>query len=509
MTWKKLVHPRTLIFLAIILLLAVWHASIDAPGTVSQPPVPESPDLLESTMPPDVFVETGSPTPDEEAAQLMYDLAFGSHPRKAIDTILSANDTRFIAVFIELMRANQIRLLEGAGYSANIEALEILSGQSFGDDWPAWVEWYGGTSLTPPPGFTSWKGKVLGGIDPAFEAFLQDDLPSNIRVEEIQWGGVVLDGIPALMNAEMVPANDASYLTPEEPVFGISINGDNRAYPLRIMDWHEMANDVVGSVPISLAYCTLCGAGIAFNGRASNGETYTFGSSGLLFRSNKLMYDHQTRTLWNQITGEPVLGELADKHIQLVLLPVVVTSWEAWLEQHPDTMVLDINTGYQRLYLPGVAYGDYFASEGTMFPVWQRSQLLETKDRVYALRVDNIPKAYPLKILIEEQVINDVIGETTLVLIASRGDITVTAVTSRAGSYNAGGEVRAYVRGDDTFAPGPDASTVLDSAGNRWQVTEEALVGPNGELAPRVNGHLTYWFGWYSFFPRTLVYGEE
>jgi len=499
MELKKLFRPRNLLLLAIVLLLAFWRPSSEIKDSSTPVPATRTP----------IPVPSGTPTPDEEATRLMYDLAFGPEPEKAIDTVLANKDTRFIAVFIELMRANQIRLLEGAGYRANIDALETLSGQSFGDDWPAWVEWYGATSLVPPPGFTGWKGKILGLIDPGFAEFLQDDFPSRIRVEEIEWGGVVVDGIPALKNSPMIPAKDADYLTSSEPVFGISINGDNKAYPLRIMDWHEMANDVVGGVPISLAYCTLCGAGIAFDGRASNGEVYTFGSSGFLFRSNKLMYDHQTRTLWNQITGEPVLGKLAGEDVRLELLPVVVTSWGAWLEQHPDTKVLSINTGYQRVYLPGAAYGRYFTSDETMFPVWQRSQLLETKDRVYALYVENIPKAYPLNLLIEEQVVNDVIGETSLVLVATRGDVKVTGLTTIADEYSAGGEVRSYIRGDEIFSSGPDASTVLDSKGNSWQVMEEALVGPNGELAPRLNGHLAYWFGWYTFFPKTLLYGEQ
>jgi hypothetical protein len=268
-----------------------------------------------------------------------------------------------------------------------------------------------------------------------------------------------------------------------------------------------MANDVVEGIPISLAYCTLCGAGIAYDGRASNGETFTFGSSGFLFRSNKLMYDRQTRTLWNQLTGEPVLGELVGTGIKLDLLPVVLTSWESWLEQHPDTLVLDIDTGYQRPYLPGAAYGSYFANEDTMFPVWQRSNLLETKDRIYALQVEGIPKAYPVDILIEEQVVNDTIGNTNVVLVATRDDVTVRSgpVTT----YNAGGEVRAYYRDGEIFEPGPDPYTVLDSTGLSWQVTEEALVGPAGKLSPRINGHLAYWFGWYSFFPKTLLYGKQ
>jgi hypothetical protein len=449
---------------------------------------------------------------DSEATELMYQL---SEPgtqefQAAIDRILETEDSRFIPVFIELLRANQIGLMGSVLYMAPIEALETLSGQDFRTDWAAWIEWYGDTDYTPPPGFTGWKGRLLSRIDPAFGEFLQDKHPSTIRVEEIQWGGVVVDGIPALDNATMIPAGKAEYLDPEEPVFGISINGDSRAYPLRILDWHEMANDVVGGVPVSLAYCTLCGAGVAYDGRASDGETYTFGSSGFLFRSNKLMYDRQTRTLWNQLTGQPVLGELADTDVKLDLLPVVVTSWQDWQDQHPDTLVLDLETGFQRPYVPGAAYGDYFSVEDTMFPVWQRSELLQTKDRIYALQIDGIPKAYPVDLLVEEQVVNDTIAETDLVLIASRGDITVQGDNQRVGkvSYNAGGEVRAYQRDKYMFSPGPDPDNLLDASGNAWQMTEEALIGPDGEELARINGHLAYWFGWFSFFPKTQLYGQ-
>jgi hypothetical protein len=434
--------------------------------------------------------------------------------RDAARLILAAGDRRFVPVYIELLRALQIGLIQGGDSAGTIEALESLSGQSFGNDWPAWVAWYGATEIAPPPGFTGWKGQLLGRIDPGFADFLQDDFPAQIRVEEIQWGGVRVDGIPALDNPAMLPAAEATYLEADEPVFGLAWNGDARAYPLRIMDWHEMANDVVGGVPVSLAYCTLCGAGIAFDGRASNGETYTFGSSGFLFRSNKLMYDRQTRTLWNQLTGEPVLGPLVDTAgpaLQLELLPVVLTTWEAWQAQHPDTVVLDIQTGYERPYLPGAAYGGYFASTETMFPVWQRSSLLETKARIYALRIDGVPKAYPLATLAQEGVVNDTLADTPVVLVAPRGAVEVAGFDQRLGgvSYEAGGEVRAYNRGEHTFTSGPDLGAVLDEDGRSWRVTEDALVGPDGEAAPRLGGHLAYWFGWYAFFPQTLVYGVQ
>ena len=455
----------------------------------------------------------GNALADGEAMQLMALLSHASDPieaQNALDRIVEVGDRRFIAVLIELLRANQIGIVVGAGYDAHVAALEGLSEQTFGYDWPAWVEWYGGTDLVPPPGFTGWKGRLLGRIDPGFSAFLHDDAPSRIRTEEIQFGGVAVDGIPALDNATMIPAADAGYLLAEEAVFGIAIGGDARAYPLRIMDWHELANDTVGGVPVSLAYCTLCGAAIAYDGRASDGNTYTFGSSGFLFRSNKLMYDRQTRTLWNQLTGEPVLGELAGTGVTLDLLPVVLTTWGNWQARHPGTMVLDLETGYNRTYVPGAAYGDYFSSPETMFPVWQRSGRLPTKERIYALHVDGVPKAYPLDLLVRERVVNDTIGRTELVLLSTGGSLAVDGVSRRIGpvTYDAGAEVRAYRADATIFRPGSDENTVVDTGGNPWQIAEDALVGPGGELAPRINGHLAYWFGWYSFFPQTLVYGE-
>jgi hypothetical protein len=446
---------------------------------------------------------------DDTAAELLAELLdVDGPPAEALEMILESGDQRFVAVLLELMRARQIGVI-GGSYSDIISAMEELSGQSLGDDWPAWIEWYGGSDLEPPPGFTGWKGQLLRRIDPGFGDFLRDEYPSRIRTEEILWGGVPVDGIPPLEFAPMIPGDEAAYLLDEEPVFGLVVNGDARAYPLRIVDNHEMANDVIGGVPVSIAYCTLCGAAIAYDGRLPGDQETTFGTSGFLFRSNKLMYDRATRTLWNQLTGEPVLGELADSDIKLEILPIVLTAWADWLAQHPDTLVLDRDTGVYPadFYEPGVLYGGYFASEETMFPVWQRSELLADKDFVYALQLDGAPKAYDVKALAAEQVVNDTLGETALVLVA--GDVvTVNGFSRRAGpvTYTNGGEVRAYARGDEVFSPAPEAGIILDAAGEQWQVTEEALLGPDGKTAPRINGHLAYWFGWYAFFPETKVY---
>ncbi len=504
---------KRMILTIVVLLLPILTACVVA-STPTPTPSPGPP----LAAPPQVADAMAS-IPAGEDRRLMFALidAPASEASTALEQIVDSGDRRYIPVLIELLRAAEIGLDSANSYRAYVAALEDLSGQSFGADWPAWVEWYGKTDLQPPPGFTAWKGQILSGIDPEFGNFLYEQAPSRIRVEEIQWGGVVVDGIPALDNPRFIPGDQEEYLAPEDAVFGITIHGDSRAYPLRILDWHEMANDVVGGVPVSLAYCTLCGAGIAYDGRASDGVTYTFGSSGFLYRSNKLMYDRQTRSLWNQLTGEPVLGKLAEADVRLSLLPVVLTSWGEWLSQHPDTVVLSLETGYPRLYEPGAAYAEYFASDQTMFPVWQRSSQLPDKARVYAMILDGVPKAYPLEALVAEEVVNDQVGQTSLVLVARRGIVQVQGYDLRsllaskdeggtALTYESGGEVRAYKRGEQVFLPGPDPDTLLDEGGRAWKVTEEALLGPDGQTAPRIPGHLAYWFGWFAFFPNTLVY---
>jgi len=139
--------------------------------------------------------------------------------------------------------------------SSVVSALEQLSGQRFGRDWRQWVEWLETQrTLRPSPGYVAWKGDLFSRIDPAFAEFLYPGVKHRARIEEIQWGGVRKDGIPALTNPRHIRPSAATYLTPDELVLGLSVNGDARAYPLRIMDWHEMANDVVGGTAIAIAY---------------------------------------------------------------------------------------------------------------------------------------------------------------------------------------------------------------------------------------------------------------
>jgi len=222
------------------------------------------------------------------------------------------------------------------------------------------------------------------------------------------------------------------------------------------------------------------------------GTTYVFGSSGFLFRSNKLMYDQQTKSLWNHMRGEPVVGPLSDSGITLKVLPVVTTTWRDWLRAHPDTRVLDINTGHVRDYTPGRPYGRYFESPDTMFPVSPRSPRLRTKEFVFVLRLPAQAKVYPLEVLEREPIVHDTVAGTAVLIVAHPPTRTA----------------RAFDRKGLSFRAGRDPSEVVEAGTGRvWSVEEEGLVNrTTGRRLPRLGGHLAYWFGWFAFHPDTPVY---
>ncbi len=192
-----------------------------------------------------------------------------------------------------------------------------------------------------------------------------------------------------------------------------------------------------------------------------------------------------------------MLGPLVGSGKELELLPLTVTTWGEWTTEHPDTVTIAFNTGFQRPYVkpgdPGAAYNTYFSEERLMFPVFDLNPLLSPKTSVYALRAAGESKAYPIDVVTEERVIND--------LFSSMGIVVVGDPDARS--------ARVYKRGDRTFRPGSDARTLLDEEDREWRVAEEQLEPPagSGEVAlERVPGHQAFWFGWTNFYPETELY---
>ena len=236
-----------------------------------------------------------------------------------------------------------------------------------------------------------------------------------------------------------------------------------------------------------------------------DGEPTTFGTSGLLYRSNKVMYDRATNSLWHQFTGEPIVGPLADSGIRLPFFPSVVTTWEEWLAEHPDTTVLSQETGLYPAFTyvpetdPRAIYHDYFASPDTMFPVPDRSAALDTKQVVLGVSVGDVDKAYPIGALQIQRVVNDALGDAEIVVIAS-------SVSEAARAYERDG--RRFVLSTGDSSDGGVPTELVDSDGVAWRVTEDSLVSTSdpSETLERLPTHNSFWFGWYSFHRDTLVY---
>lgn len=209
------------------------------------------------------------------------------------------------------------------------------------------------------------------------------------------------------------------------------------------------------------------------------------------------MFDRGTNSLWHSLTGEPVLGPLVGSGKRLDLLPLTVTTWEEWTAEHPDTLTIAFDTGFQRPYIkpgdPGAAYNTYFNTPDLMFPVFDLNPLFEPKTSVYALRTAGESKAYPLDLVVQERVINDEFAGTDIVVV---GDPAAESV-------------RVYERGGHTFTPGENARSLIDETGAVWRVAEEQLVPPAGSgESPllRIPGHQAFWFGWTNFYPETELH---
>lgn len=298
---------------------------------------------------------------------------------------------------------------------------------------------------------------LLIGLTIAFGAHAQtkngfDLSESLVPADQILPGGPPRDGIPAIDQPRFVAAARADFLEPSDAVLGIMHRGDARAYPIRIMNWHEVVNDRIGGQPVAITYCPLCGSGVAFV--AEQGDTVlNFGVSGLLYNSDVLLYDRATQSLWSQLMGRAVAGQM--KGAVLTALPLVHTTWADWRTLHPATQVLSSDTGYGRAY-DHDPYAGYAEQDTLYFPVAFRSAGFHPKERVLGVSMGDASKAYPFAELHKAPaVFEDTVD-------GRRISIRFDKRAERAQAYDADGA--------------PLSATTL------------------------------YWFAWYAFHPDTAVY---
>lgn len=377
--------------------------------------------------------------------------------------------------------------------------LEQQTGKHFDPQLRSWRTWMWSLPYDPHPDYAAFKGAVYSRIDRRMTRFFPPGVVSDIRLDEIDWGGVVVNGIPPLIYPTVIPADAASYLKDGHAVFGVVVNGQARAYPKRILAWHEMARDRVGGVELHVVYCTLCGTVIPYESVAG-GRTWRLGTSGLLYRSNKLMFDEETASLWSTLEGRPVVGELVGRGLQLNSRPVVTTTWGEWRAEHPDTTVLSLDTGHQRDYAEGAAYRDYFSHDDLYFQVPGEDRRLRNKAEVLTLRVRATPGAPPVAVALAQDLL-----KRSRVYPLQVGGRHFVVITSRRGAN------RAYATDVSRVAfqaTRPDDRSIVDANGVVWRVTEEQLVPPDPSTPPlpRVPAQRAFWFGWRAQYPDTILF---
>jgi hypothetical protein len=353
-----------------------------------------------------------------------------------------------------------------------------------------WMDWLWNNPPDIEPYYYEFKAEIYKHIDERFPVYFKDryDL-ADIRLEEIVWGGVQQDGIPPLRQPKLLNVSEADYLSDTDIVFGAYINGVAKAYPKRILAWHEMFVDNFGDDVICGVYCTLCGTVIAYD-TEHKGIKHDLGTSGFLYRSNKLMYDKATQSLWNTIEGTPVLGPLVGQDIVLDVLPIVTSTWGEWKKIHPNTQVLSLDTGHERNYDEGNAYKDYFATDKLMFPVPKSDQSLANKDEVLIIRSSGYredPLAISIKYLKKKKWYIGNIGSTNFVVITDES-----------------GASRVYNRGATEFSSYKKGK-LIDHNNQAWTIEHDKITSPDGTALERLPSHNTFWFAWYNTYPNTRL----
>ena len=332
---------------------------------------------------------------------------------------------------------------------------------------------------------------------------------------------------PRLLRDAIIPLSDGDYLGVAEadaiysdvaPMQHINVNGDARAFPVEIMLWHEVLNDVVGGVPVLVTYCPLCNTAIAFDRRVG-GMTLTFGTSGILRNSDLVMYDHQTESVWQQVGGKALIGDMVGA--TLPVIPSGIVSWGQFRDAFPEGLVLARPTVQTRPG-PGIPYGTtpYTSYDNLTADIDVRrlfrgdlDERLRFADRVVGLTINGEAVAYPFHVLEEEPVVADVVGGEAVVVVWTPGAVSAldNAVIETSREVGGAGVFRPTLDGRAlTFEANPDdPQTFRDrETGSTWNIFGRAVAGElaGAQLTPIPHGtHL--WFAWAVFEPETSIYG--
>ncbi|MDE0228324.1 MAG: DUF3179 domain-containing protein [Spirochaetaceae bacterium] len=372
----------------------------------------------------------------------------------------------------------------------------------------------GGAALlvaAPAPGTVAANPELLAE-EPAprgaAREFKTDFARHTVPYSDVLSGGPPKDGIPAIDRPDFVSVADADgWLGELEPVVLVEAGGVAKAYPLQVLTWHEIVNDEVGGVPISVTFCPLCNTAIGFQ-RAFDGQVLDFGTTGRLRFSNLIMYDRQTETWWQQATGAGIAGKYAGS--QLAFYPANIVSWQEFRDRYPDAEVLSRNTGYSRAYgrNPYAGYDNVnnrpFLYRGPATP-----DALPPMARVLTVDLPEEAVAYPYETLQEVRVINDTVAQAPVAVFWQPGTASALDSGSIAAGRDVGtgasfsrrldGRVLDFEWSDGAIRDSQTAST--------WSLLGEATAGPlQGSKLEAVVSINHFWFSWAAFRPETRIY---
>ncbi len=338
---------------------------------------------------------------------------------------------------------------------------------------------------------------------------LGGSVESLVPLGDIIPGGPPPDGIPPIDSPRFEnPASADSWLQPTEPVVSVEIGEESKAYPIQILMWHEIVNDVVGGEPVSVTYCPLCDSATVYS-RKVEGMTLDFGTSGRLYRSNLVMYDRQTKSLWPQLEGRAVAGRLIGT--ELAIVPSVMLSYAEWKEANPSGKVLSRSTGYARSYGRN-PYAGYDAPGAEPFLYrGPHDPRLSAVDRVIGVVASGESRAYPFSQLDKgvRTAIHDAVGGVEVVVFfdphtASPLDAHEVAKGRAVGSAAA---YRPEVGGRKLTFSSRDGEIVDNETASAWNLLGEAVAGElKGAKLEPVEFVPTFWFSWVAFRPETTIW---
>ena len=331
----------------------------------------------------------------------------------------------------------------------------------------------------------------------------------QVPVDEIISGGPPPDGIPPIDTPVFTDVADSiGQLDPAEAVVALEINGDARAYPVRVLIWHEIVNDTVGGSPVSVTYCPLCNSAVSYH-RVVRGVETTFGTSGSLYASALVMYDRLTESLWTHFDGQAIVGVLAGDQLEPIASPLL--SWEEFVEAYPAGKVLDwTETGFERDYgrNPYEGYDDPDTDPFLFRGIVDNRE--RAKQRVVGISIDEASVAYSMELVArgERSVTPGTVGDRDLVILWQAGQSSALDDSRISGGDNVG-SVGVFIPVIDgaqlTLTAGGD--TFMDEeTGSTWNIAGIAIGGPlEGSRLDRVEHLDTFWFAWSTYRPGTTL----